>query len=174
MGSIPTANPSPPRRWRFSRRVVPLAFLALAVIALVAIGVAMVWPGNGADSEWAALARADELAVNAPLLFVEGDVYLVLLESGEVLALSTIDPHLGCKVPFRPDFRFMGNTGWFRNPCHGETYDLTGVCYSGPCPRGLDRYEVRVRDGDVEVSFAQLIEGPVPATVAGRDPVTPD
>ena len=99
---------------------------------------------------------------------VDGDVYLVLLESGEVLALSTIDPHLGCKVPFLPDFKFMDHTGWFRNPCHGETYDLTGVCYVGPCPRGLDRYEVRVRNGDVEVNFKHLTEGPEHAT---RDPV---
>lgn len=178
MRSTPTADPSPPRRWRFSRRVVPLAFLALAAIALVAIGVALIWPGNGADSEladseWNAVARLDDLASNDPLA-VEGDVYLVLLESGEILALSAIDPHLGCNVPFRPDFTFMGDTGWFRNPCHGETYDLTGVCYSGPCPRGLDRYEVRVRDGDVEVSFARLTEGPDRATSEGREPVTLD
>lgn len=164
MGSTPVANPSPPRRWRFSRRVVPLAFLALAMVALVAIGVAVVWPSNGADSEWAALARADELDVNEPLA-VEGDVYLVRLESGEILALSTIDPHLGCKVPFVPDFTFRGDTGWFRNPCHGETYDVAGVCIFGPCPRGLDRYEVRVRDGDVEVNFKHLTEGPLHATL---------
>ncbi len=173
MGSVPTANPSPPRRWRFSRRAVPLMFLAAGVLAIVAIGVAMVWPSNGADSEWAALARADELAVNAPLA-VEGEVYLVLGESGEILALSQIDPHLGCKVPFAPDFEYMGHTGWLRNPCHGETYDLTGVCYFGPCPRGLDRYDVRVRDGDVEVSFARLTEGPDRATSEGREPVTLD
>ena len=171
MGSIPVANPSPPRRWRFSRRVIPLAFLALTVIALVAIGVAVIWPSS--NSEWNAVARLDELAVNDPLA-VEGDVYLVLLESGEVLALSQIDPHLGCKVPFTPDFTFMGDTGWFRNPCHGETYDLTGVCYSGPCARGLDRYEVRVRDGDVEVSLTHLTEGPDNSVRDGRDPITLD
>ena len=134
------------------------------MIAFVAIGVAVVWPSNGADSEladseWTPLARADDLAVNDPLA-VEGDVYLVLLESGKILALSQIDPHLGCKVPFAPYFEYMGDTGWFRNPCHGETYDLTGVCIFGPCQRGLDRYEVRVRNGDVEVDFALLTEGP--------------
>ncbi len=173
MGRVPTASPSPPRRWRFSRRVIPLAFLALAVIALVAIGVAVIWPSSPADSGWSTVARADELAVNDPLA-VEGDAYLVLLESGEILALSRIDPHLGCKVPFTPDFTFMGDTGWFRNPCHGETYDLTGVCYFGPCPRGLDRYEVRVRDGDVEVSFALVIEGPDRSASEAREPVTPN
>lgn len=171
MGSVPTASPSPPRRWQFSRRVVPLALLALAVIALVAIGAAVIWPSDPSDSQWSAVARADELSLNDPLA-VEGDVYLVLLESGEILALSQIDPHLGCIVPFALDFTFMGHTGWFRNPCHGETYDLTGVCYSGPCPRGLDRYEVRLRDGDVEVSFARLTEGPDNSARDGRDPVT--
>ena len=171
MGSIPTASPSPPRRWRFSRRIVPLAFLALAFIALVAIGVAVIWPSSPADSEWSVVARLDDLAANEPLA-VEGDVYLVPMESGEMLALSQIDPHLGCKVPFTPDFTFMGSTGWFRNPCHGETYDLTGVCYAGPCPRGLDRYEVRVRDGDVEVSFARLTEGRDRSTSDEREPVT--
>ena len=173
MGSIPTANPSPPRRWRFSRRVIPLAFLAVVSVAFLAVGAAVIWPSSPADSEWSAVARADDLAVNDPLL-VEGDVYLVLLESGETLALSTIDPHLGCKVPFVPKFTFRGHTGWFRNPCHGETYDLTGVCYAGPCPRSLDRYEVRVRDGDVEVNFTLLTEGPAHSTGDGREPVTLD
>ena len=97
MGSTPVANPSPPRRWWFSRRILPLAFLAIGAVVIVVI----VWPDDGADSGWIAVARADELAVNDPLL-VDGDAYLVLLESGEILALSTIDPHLGCKVPFVP------------------------------------------------------------------------
>ena len=164
MGSIPTANPSPPRRRRFPRRVIPLAFLAAVSVALLVIGAAVIWPGSPADSDWTAVARADDLAANDPLL-VEGDVYLVLLESGDILALSTIDPHLGCKVPFVPTFTFRGETGWFRNPCHGETYDLTGVCHVGPCPRGLDRYEVRVQNGDIEVNFTQLKEGPLHATL---------
>ena len=171
MGSVPTANPSPPRRWRFSRRVVTLAFLTLVVVTLAAISVAVIWPGSGADSDWSAVARLDDLAVNEPLS-VEGKVYLVRLESGEILALYRVDPHLGCTVPFRPDFKFMGSTGWFRNPCHGETYDLPGVCYFGPCPRGLDRYEVRVRDGDVEADFAHLIEGPPHTFTEQRQPVT--
>ncbi len=171
MGGIPAANPSPPRRWRFSRRVVLLAFLAAVSVAFLAIGAAVIWPGSSGDSDWTAMARADDLAVNDPLL-VEGDVYLVLLESGETLALSIIDSHLGCKVPFAPGFTFEGDTGWFRNLCHGELYDLTGVCYAGPCGRGLDRYEVRLQDGDVEVNFTDLVEGPVHATGVGRDPVT--
>lgn len=170
MGSIPTANPSPPRPWRFSRRVVPLAMLAVAAVALVVVGVAVIWQGGSGDSGWTTVASFDEVAVNEPLA-VDRDVYLVLLESGEILALSRVDPHLGCLVDFRPDFKFMDRSGWFRNPCHGETYDLTGALRFGPSPRGLDRYEVRVRDGDVEVNFANLIEGP--AYDEEHEPITP-
>ncbi len=169
MGSIPTANPSPPRPWRFSRRIIPLAILASAGVALVAVGAAVIWPDDPAESGWLSVATPEDLSVNEPLA-VDGDVYLVLLESGEMLALSQVDPHLGCLVEFRPDFVFNDRTGWFRNPCHGETYDLTGALYFGPSPRGLDRYEVRVQDGDVEVNFANLIVGP--AYDGGREPVT--
>ena len=170
MGSTPVANPSPPRRWRFSRRVVPLAFLALAVVALIAIGVAVIWLSDGADSDWVAVARTDELSVKVPRA-VQGNVYLVRRESGEILALSQTDPHGGCNVVFSPILRFMGNTGWFQNSCFGETYDLIGVCYAGPCVRGLDRYGVRVLDGDVEVNLTPLTEGPDRATSSGRRPV---
>jgi hypothetical protein len=44
--------------------------------------------------------------------------------------------------------------------CHGETYDLAGYCYFGPCPRGLDRYPVFVRDGKVIVDTSRLEQGP--------------
>jgi nitrite reductase/ring-hydroxylating ferredoxin subunit len=142
------------------------------VVAAIAVVLAVAWPEDPAQSGWLVAARADDLAVNEPLA-IDGAAYLVRLDTGEILALSRVDPHLGCSVPFRPQFEFMGHTGWFRNPCHGETYDVTGVCYAGPCPRGLDRYDVRVRDGIVEVDFTHLREGPPRSADEDREPVTP-
>lgn len=81
--------------------------------------------------------------------------HLVHLEDGEFRALSAKDPHLGCTVPWRPEFQFEGQTGWFRNPCHGETYDITGRRVFGPSPRDLDRYPVEVRDGRVIVTLSE-------------------
>jgi len=98
--------------------------------------------------------------VNQPVRVVEGRLWLVKQESGEVLALYQKDPRLGCTVPWRPDFEFRGRTGWFRNPCHGQTYDLGGSCVAGPCVRGLDRFQVRVADREVQVNLAKLIPGP--------------
>lgn len=173
MGSVPVAKPSPLRPWRFSRRVIPLALLGLIAVAAVVVAIAVTWPTDPVGPRWVSVAGADELRVNEPLLIADHNLHLVKLESGEILALSQTDPHLGCTVPFRPQFEFMGHTGWFRNPCHGETYDVTGVCYAGPCPRGLDRYSVRVAGGDVEVNTTTLIEGPPHSTDVGREPVTP-
>ena len=60
---------------------------------------------------------------------------------------------------WRPTFRFQaplrvrtGDPGWFRNPCHGETYTKAGLRVFGPQPRSLDTMEVIVRsDGSVVV-----------------------
>ncbi len=143
MGSIPVANPSPPRRWRFSRRVVPLAFLAAASVAAVAVALALVWPSP--DGDLVNVGQARSLETEVPVR--HGNFYVVKQESGEILALSQRDPHRGCRIPFRPDFEFMGRTGWFRDPCGGSTYDLAGTLVSGPSPRNMDRYEVNVRGG---------------------------
>ncbi len=40
---------------------------------------------------------------------------------GGLLALYHKCPHLGCTVPWRPDFTFDNRKGWFRCPCHGST-----------------------------------------------------
>lgn len=54
----------------------------------------------------------------------------------------------------------FGHKGWFRNPCYGEMYDLTGRCFAGPCVRGMDRYPVAIDGGNVRVDVAHQILGP--------------
>ncbi len=91
--------------------------------------------------------------------------HVVHLEDGTILALSARDSHPArhCTVPWRPDFKFDDEpgTGWFRDPCSGSTYELTGCRVFGPSPRGLDGYPVRVRDEHVIVTLspAALIPG---------------
>lgn len=162
MGSIPVANPAPIRRPHISRRGLLAIALPLAVIALAVTLAAFAWP-TGAKVEparWVDAGTVEALTVNEPVRVPEHRFWLVKQESGDILALYEKDPHLGCTVPWRPDFKFRGVTGWFRNPCHAETYDLAGRCHFGPCPRGLDRFPVRVNDGRVQVNTARLLPGP--------------
>ena len=74
------------------------------------------------------------------------------LGDGGVLALWWKCPHLGCTVPWRPDFVFEGAAAWFRCPCHGSTYTKAGVRVFGPAPRPMDTMDVTVNeDGSLTV-----------------------
>ena len=159
MGSIPVANASPVRRWRFPLRGVLFgAILFLAAAAAAGVALASVWPEDEKRPPvtWVDAGSAEDLVAGEPVRFPEEGFWLVKQESGEVLAFSQQDTHSGCTVPWRPDFQFMGQRGWFRDPCHGATYDLTGRCVAGPCPRDLDRFGVLVEHGRVRVDLQDL------------------
>lgn len=166
------------RRLRLRWVVWPLAAMvsvsSALTLAFLSWGVLETDLGTGdAAADWVRVADTDDLKVRQPLTVQEREVHLVRLDSGEILALWDKDPHLGCRVPWDPWFSFMGRTGWFRNPCHAETYDLTGACFFGPCPRGLDRFPVMTLGEDVFVDFGTVIEGP-PLSQAASTPLTPE
>jgi Rieske Fe-S protein len=66
----------------------------------------------------------------------------VLTENGrDFIAMSNICTHLGCRV------RWLADPEVFLSPCHNGVFDKQGYVVSGPPPRPLDRYEVKV-EGD--------------------------
>lgn len=82
--------------------------------------------------------------------FVDGKFYMTRLDEG-FIALYQKCVHLGCTVPWRPEFEFPfeGQTvkGLFRCPCHGSTYLRNGQIIFGPAPRPLDYMKIE-RSGD--------------------------
>jgi nitrite reductase/ring-hydroxylating ferredoxin subunit len=152
--------------------VIPLALLVLSAGAVIGVALAVAWPTPANVRQvthgprWVNLTAADDLTVNEPVRFADERLYLVKQPSGEILALSQTSTHLGCTVPWNPDFEFNGTTGWFRDPCHGATWDTSGARVAGPAPRDLDRYEVRVEEGRVQVDLKHLILGPPGTTLA--------
>lgn len=66
-------------------------------------------------------------------------------DPGEYVAISTRCAHLGCPVRFYP------SAGSFICPCHGGVYDFEGRVTGGPPVRPLDRFQTRVRGGQVEI-----------------------
>ena len=82
--------------------------------------------------------------------FVDGKFYLVRLDEG-FMALYQKCPHVGCTVPWRPDFTFNGTQGWFRCPCHGSTYNKTGQIIAGPAPRPMDYMKITNDGGKLSV-----------------------
>ena len=60
---------------------------------------------------------------------------------GTVTAFSPRCTHLGCA------YHWQAAARRFSCPCHGSLFSITGAVISGPAPRPLDRYEVKV-EGD--------------------------
>ncbi|MCA9101779.1 MAG: ubiquinol-cytochrome c reductase iron-sulfur subunit [Pirellulales bacterium] len=79
--------------------------------------------------------------------------WLRRVDDTEFIAFSINCRHLGCPVRWIEDARL------FMCPCHGGVYYADGTVAGGPPPKPLDRLEVRVRDGHVEIET-----GPVPLT----------
>jgi cytochrome b6-f complex iron-sulfur subunit len=85
---------------------------------------------------------------------------------GSIIALYHKCPHLGCTVPWRPEFSFPDPrnnqeryAGWFRCPCHGSTYSFTGTYVFGPAPRSMDTFELTLDGGNIVVNTGKITRG---------------
>jgi menaquinol-cytochrome c reductase iron-sulfur subunit len=71
-------------------------------------------------------------------------------EGQKFTAFSLNCTHLGCPVRWLPEAEL------FMCPCHGGVYYSNGTVASGPPPKPLPRYPVRVRKGNVEILTTPL------------------
>ncbi len=75
----------------------------------------------------------------------------IVRDGGSVTAFAPQCTHLGC------GYRWLADKEHFLCPCHDSTFAKDGAVLTGPAPRALDRYEVRVEGrrlwlGDVRKS----------------------
>jgi cytochrome b6-f complex iron-sulfur subunit len=59
-----------------------------------------------------------------------------------IYALSTTCTHLGCTP------NWLEAEQKFKCPCHGSGFKISGVNFEGPAPRPLERYAVRLVEGN--------------------------
>jgi menaquinol-cytochrome c reductase iron-sulfur subunit len=69
------------------------------------------------------------------------------------IAFAVNCSHLGCPV------RWEATANLFMCPCHGGVYYHDGTVASGPPPRALSQYRVRINKG-----YVQIQTGPIPIT----------
>ena len=96
-------------------------------------------------------------------------VFVVHPSGHPMMALLGISTHLGCRLLIRGDPKFgEGFTSLdqfaFEDPCGGSTFALDGRCVGGPCPRDLDRYEVKLVDHTASFDLDDLVRGPLRGT----------
>lgn len=133
------------------------------------IGVGMVIPGiiyiigpalrKGETQEWIRLGPVSKVEPGTPTLFKfkiqrqsgwivneeEISLYVYTEDGREFIALSNICTHLGCRV------RWIVDQTEFFCPCHNATFNKKGEVISGPPPRPLDRYDIKVENDQLYV-----------------------
>lgn len=131
------------------------AGLAIPAVAYI-IGPALQSDKTG---QWIRLGSTAKVELKTPTLFKttvkrqtgwitneeELSVYVLTENGRDYIAMSNICTHLGCRV------RWISEQGEFFCPCHNGVFDKDGKVVSGPPPRPLDRFEVRVEGDQVEI-----------------------
>jgi cytochrome b6-f complex iron-sulfur subunit len=152
-----------------------LAWAGWGTIGLVALQavvafIVFFWPRKlGTFGSKIAVGTPDQYKPGEVKYFVDGKFYLVRLSpddagvdggAGGFLALYQRCVHLGCTVPWRPEFEwpYEGRTvrGLFRCPCHGSTYLKTGQIIFGPAPRPLDYMRMSLEGGRLMVDTGAI------------------
>jgi menaquinol-cytochrome c reductase iron-sulfur subunit len=77
----------------------------------------------------------------------EKAVYITKDRQGQLRALTSVCPHLGCTVPWNKE------KNQFICPCHGAIFSSDGARVSGPSLRGMDTLETSQQDGQLQVRF---------------------
>jgi menaquinol-cytochrome c reductase iron-sulfur subunit len=126
-----------------------------AAMAIPAIGY-ILGPAlkNTTTQNWFRLGAIQKVELGTPTLFKvkierqagwilderELSAYVLTDNGRDFIAMSNICTHLACRV------RWISDREQFFCPCHNAVFDKEGNVVSGPPPRPLDRYEIKVED----------------------------
>jgi menaquinol-cytochrome c reductase iron-sulfur subunit len=157
-----TGELSPGRR-RFLSRISAAAGAVIGLIIASPV-VAFLLRVRGAPRAWRTLGRGDQFAVGNTVLVKFADpsplpwagvtaqtaAWLRRDADDRFTAFAINCTHLGCPV------RWLESANLFLCPCHGGVFYGDGRVASGPPPRPLYTYPVRVRCGLVEILTSPL------------------
>jgi Rieske Fe-S protein len=153
---------------------------AVAAVALPVVGFALAPIFDRPDETWEGVGSPDDFTSDtyrqSVITIVSGvgdsgktTVYIrrgstdLDEDPNEFVAISNRCAHLGCPV------RFVRAAGNFICPCHGGVYDFEGKVIGGPPVRPLDRFQTRVREGQLEIGPRYSVTNSL-EPVRARDP----
>ena len=153
-----------PEKNKFSRRTfLSAAIWAIGGLISAALGIPaiayIIGPAlkRSTSQEWILLGSTVKVELGTPTLFKakierktgwivneeEISAYALTDNGRDFVALSNICTHLGCRV------RWVADQSKFFCPCHNGVYDKNGNVVSGPPPRPLDHYEVKIENNQL-------------------------
>lgn len=150
--------PTPSRRRFLSRISGAVGAFVTFVISVPIIGL-LISPARRERNVWRAVGAVERFAIGETVLvtYVDPDplpwagfaarstAWLRRESPVEFVAFSPYCTHTGCPVTW------SAGAELFLCPCHGGTFRRDGRVAGGPPPLPLERLEVRVRGGQVEV-----------------------
>jgi Rieske Fe-S protein len=98
------------------------------------------WVDIGALSDFPD-GKTTSLAVSGPSPESNRRAY-IRVRDGAIIAIWNRCAHLGCPVAY------SAGGDVYACPCHGGAYDSLGLVTSGPPPRPLDRFDVKITTAD--------------------------
>lgn len=84
-------------------------------------------------------------------------VFIFRDQSGFFYAVSSTCTHLGCTSNWKSDGIPEHAEGVITCPCHGSVFSKTGEVIRGPAPRPLDRFRMRLADGQLVVDTGETV-----------------
>jgi menaquinol-cytochrome c reductase iron-sulfur subunit len=152
------------------RNFVKIVTSALGSVMAALVGLPVIQyfisPALGQDGgdEWVSLGPLENYPFGTPTLFnftltqVNGwerssqsyGVFVLREEGKDVVVFSDVCTHLSCRV------NWDNEQGEFQCPCHAAFFDKYGSVVTGPPPRPLDRFEIKLEEGQL---FIHLREG---------------
>jgi len=150
--------PDPKGRRGFLARLAMLSGLGAAAAVATALAARYIYPLKAIRRR-----RSIYLAPKAdippgrgkPFKLPDGGTALVTDTGAEIVALSDICPHLGCKV------HYDGAKGKFVCPCHGGVFEKDGTAIAGPPAdegRNLKRYTVSPVGDNLFIEVEETIQ----------------
>jgi menaquinol-cytochrome c reductase iron-sulfur subunit len=109
---------------------------------------------------WIRLGPTSKVEIGVPTLFKstiqqqtgwitseeELSVYVLTEDGRDFIAMSNVCTHLGCRV------RWITDQAEFFCPCHNGVFDKRGLVVSGPPPKPLNRYEVKIVNDELFIN----------------------
>ena len=154
------ASPSEVSRRQFFERVsVTLGSLAAALLGVPVVGFIIAPLFRKTPTDWRSVGRVEQFKVGTTVAVTFQDAsplpwagvtannaaWLRRDTTEKFIAFAINCTHLGCPV------RWLPEANLFMCPCHGGVYYQDGTVAAGPPPAPLRRYDVRVRNGEVEL-----------------------
>lgn len=90
-------------------------------------------------------ARVKYTATDGRSEVTKSETFWIMAEAGNVVAFSSVCPHLGCTVSWRPE------ESRFFCPCHDGVFDREGKVLSGPPPKPMTRMTAKIENGKIFV-----------------------